>query len=103
MCRTLICHVISTFCVVQCSSCSNALGRLYKSTPAALDGLRDTFTMLMVGMSAYELGKLHVASGGVDGVLDPQASLRELLEHKMKALKLLLLFDQRITALEKQV
>ena len=105
----------SSFLRMCCASCQAPAGRVYVSTPRHLDVLRDGFTFLTDdGVKSYALGSGEVRiEGGAGGseppagpparaALDGELTARvEGLETELlKAQNLLLLYNERLEALE---
>ena len=112
----------SSFLVVRCSNCQASVGRVYVSTPRHLDPLRNCFTFLSgEGVTSYALGSgevrleggggeggsdLHVGppTGGASNPAQSTAALDTRLEAlegaQLKVQNLLLLYNERLEALE---
>lgn len=96
----------STFHLLHCGKCGAHLGKVYLTTARALDSLRDMFTFSTDAVTSYKLGGGEVASGadgskaGGAGIAAVQADLADAVDNIEKLQSLVLVVDQRITALE---
>eukprot|EP00762_Andalucia_godoyi_P000477 ANDGO_03088.mRNA.1 Kinetochore protein mis18 len=87
----------STFHILKCASCKAVLGRQYKTTDAAMDPWRGKFALSTKSISSYQLGK---GSQGIDQLFSTYHSLSRVSEDLLKVQQMLILFSERIQALE---
>lgn len=59
----------STFHLLHCAGCSSTVGRVYVTTPAPIDALRNRFTFDSDAVNSYELGKSEFFSERMDNML----------------------------------
>lgn len=99
----------STFFVVKCIGCDSQVGKVYLTTPRALDLMRDAFSFDSERIKNYVLGEHELTLGDEqkeEGARDPDSSvgLTErvglLEEQLLKVENLLLLYNERLERLE---
>ena len=96
----------STFHLLHCGKCTAHLGKVYLTTARALDALRDMFTFSTDAVTSYKLGGGKAATGADGaaaagaGIEVVQAELAEAVDNIEKLQSLVLVADQRLTALE---
>ena len=99
----------STYFAVKCSGCDAQVGKVYLTTPRALDLMRDAFSLESDRLKNYVLGE-HELTLGEDqpenGRLESGANLRieermeQVEEQLLKVENLLLLYNERLEHLE---
>ena len=98
----------STFYPVHCDSCSQCVGKVFLSTTRSLDPMRDAFTFDSQAVKSYELtespnggGRAVAANGNGPSPLAAWTDRLDVLETQvLKVENLMLLFNERIDALE---
>ena len=104
----------STFYVVSCKSCANVVGRVYKTTAANLDHIRNCYSLDRDALQSYELGSRNIKAGELIGELLHAASglssgdvaaVKTAVEGAkvdiVKLQEMLLLFNERLLQLER--
>jgi len=101
----------STFFAVKCSGCDAQVGKVYLTTPRALDLMRDAFSLDSDRLKNYVLGE-HELTLGEDLPENGQVETREehqieermaqVEEQLLKVENLLLLYNERLERLEEE-
>lgn len=87
-----------TFLALSCEQCGAALGRMYKTTSAVLDHLRDLYSFERERISAYELGSCARVSFDAAAF---SRTLDELFERSNKIMRVVLTHEERLRELER--
>ena len=89
----------STFVRISCSGCSQPLGKIYKTTPPALDHWRNKYCLQVDAMKSYQLGSLFVDNYDVSQY---QRSLDELFDSHTKMMQFLLGLNEKMNEMTEQ-
>jgi hypothetical protein len=87
-----------TLCVLRCNHCKKEIGKWFHSTPRQMDRLRDRFCLSSNALVSYQIGNDKVSVAPVD----TKHTVKQLSEDIVKMKQMLLLFYERVGALEAQ-
>eukprot|EP01134_Creolimax_fragrantissima_P000503 CFRG0503T1 len=87
----------STYSPLICNTCGELLGSVYRTTPVALDSLRDQYSFLMPKLKSYTLGRTSRNLGDTDSFVNSAMSMPELFYKSIQVVKTL---NERVSVVE---
>ncbi|XP_072036844.1 protein Mis18-alpha-like [Amphiura filiformis] len=90
----------STYQQLQCKSCKDVVGRMYRTTPRTLDDLRDLFTLYITKINSYQIGSSEQTAGVGNSLIDLPTA-REIQTSITKTQVMVCTLNERVLNIEK--